>query len=241
MKRLKIAFGLVLVAGVMAITASSALAGPIWVHCAKVSSGKWKNSLCTESGTGEWETKAVTETSEVTSSTIGSTGLELEDKKAGTAITCVGVGTGTAGANGSDSVISTKATKCKIVAGKAGSCEEPLTVRAINLGWSSKLEERSGELRDIITSSISGKQPGYAVECEVDGIIKISDECTGVISTNARANRAEGTVETEFDSLSEGELANCTVGGEKQGRIHGNVINRLRSGAFWILASLLKT
>ncbi len=240
MKYMKIAFGLALVAGLMAVMASSAMAAPKWVTCVKATPGKWSSSTCTSAGTG-WETAEVSATSEVTSSTVGSTGLELEDKKAGTAITCVGNGTGTVGANGSDSVRTITASKCKIVAGKAGSCEEPVTARAINLGWSTKLEERSGELRDIITSLISGKTPGYAVECEVDGILKITDECTGVISTNARANRAEGTVETEFDSVSEGELGNCTIGGEKQGRVKGNVVNRLRSGAYWILASLLKT
>ena len=242
MKRLKIAIGLAMAAVLMAITASSAMAEPAWVHCEKVASGKWENSLCTETGAGEWETKAVTETSEITSSTVpGTKGLELEDKKAGTAITCVGVATGTVGAKGSDSITTIKATSCKLVAGKAGSCEEPITARAINLGWSTKLEERSGELRDTITSLISGKKPGYAVECKVAGIIKITDECTGVISTKPRANRTEGTVETEFDKTSEEELGNCTIGGEKQSRISGTIINRLRNGAFWILASLLKT
>jgi hypothetical protein len=242
MKYLKIAFGLAMVAGLMAAMTSSAIAAPIWVHCEKVTSGKWTNSLCTTAGSGEWETKAVTETSEVTSSTEpGSKGLELEDKKAGTAITCVGVGTGTVGANGSDSVKTIKAEKCKIVAGKAGSCEEPVTARALNLGWSTKLEEKNGELRDAVTSLISGKTPGYAVECEVDGILKITDECTGNITTNVVANRANGTVETTFDSVSEGELGNCTVGGEKEGRVAGKVINKLRSGAYWALAAAIKT
>jgi hypothetical protein len=238
MKYLKLALGLAIIAGLMAVMASSATAAPIWVHCVK---GKGWMAGCLNAGT-EWETKAVTETSEVTSSTVpGTKGLELEDKKAGTAITCVGSGTGTAGANGSDSVVTIKATNCKIVAGKAGSCEEPVTARAINLGWSTRLAEVGGVVRDEVRSLVSGKAPGYAVECEVGGIFKITDECTGPISTNAIANRAEGTVETEFDKTSEGELGNCTVGGEKQGRVSGKVINKLRNGGLWILAAALNT
>lgn len=241
MKYMKIAFGLALVAGLMAVMATSAMAAPIWVHCAESSTGKWMAG-CTSAGTG-WETKAITETSEVTSSTEpGSKGLELEDKKAGTAITCVGSGTGTVGPNGIDTVKTIKATGCKIVPGKAGSCEEPVTARAINLGWASKLEEKGTEVRDAVTSLIAGKTPGYAVECKVAGIITITDECTGAISTGVRANRTTGKVETEFDKTSEGELGNCTVGGEKQGRVAGNVLNLLRSGhPLWVLAAVLKT
>jgi len=254
MKHLKIAFGLVVMAGLMAIVTSSAMAAPVvLVHCVKVkpNTGHWRDADCLNAGAGEWETIAVTETSEITSSTVpGSKGLELEDKKAGTAITCVGTGTGTVGANASDSVKTIKATGCEFVAGKLGSCEAAVKPIAIarNLGWSSRFEERENtetkviELRDIVTSLISGKAPGYAVECRVGGILKVTDVCEGVISTNARANRAEGTIEQEFDKVSEGELGTCSVGGAGQGRVSGTTINRLRlQTALWLLANIIKT
>lgn len=242
MKRLKLAIGLVVTAGLMTLTASSAMAGPIWVHCEKVAVGKWKNSLCTEAGAGEWETKAVAETSEITSSTVpGTKGLELEDKAAGMAVTCTGSATGTIGAIGSDSIKSIATTSCKLVPGKAGICEEPARAIAINLGWATRLEERGGELRDAISSLVAGKSPGWRLECFVAGLIRVADKCEGNITTNVKAKRAEGTVETTFDAVSERETGDCEVGGLNQGRVSGTVINRLRSGAFWVLASILKT
>jgi hypothetical protein len=252
MKHLKIAFGLVVVAGLMAVMASSAMAEARWVHCVKVTpnTGKWTNNTCTTHGTGEWETKqlGVSETSEVTSATVpGSKGLELEDSKAtggATAITCVGTGTGTVGANGTDSVKTIKATGCKFVAGKRGSCEESagVTATARNLGWSTVLEERAvgseKEVRDVILSLTTGVNPGYSVECTVGGIFKITDECTGMISTKVRANRAEGTVEAVFDETSEKETGTCTVGGVGAGRVSGTTISKLRNGgSYWVLST----
>jgi hypothetical protein len=253
MKYLKLTFGLIVAAGLMAAAASPALAlGPRWVHCVKVApnTGKWTNNTCTTHGTGEWETKqlAVTETSEVTSSTLpGSKGLELEDSKAtggATAMTCTETNTGTVGANGTDSVKTIKALECKFVAGKRGSCEESagVTMTYRNLGWSTALEERvvgtQKEVRDVITSLATGKAPGYSVECTVGGIFKVADECTGTITTKVRANRAEGTVETVFDEMSEKETGSCTVGGAGAGRISGTIISKLRNGgAYWILSA----
>ena len=71
MKYLKMAFGLVLVAGLMAVVASPAMAVPRWVHCV-VGKG-WMAGL-RENREG-WETKELVGTSEVTSSGE----LELED------------------------------------------------------------------------------------------------------------------------------------------------------------------
>jgi hypothetical protein len=226
MKRMTIAFGPVVVAVLMAIAASPALAEqPKWATCEEVSSGHWTNGRCTTAGGGSWETQGLAETVEVTSS---STGLELEDSKEGTAITCAGTGLGTAGANGAGSAIRVTVSKCKIVAGKAGSCEEPLTAEAVNLPWATKLTETGSEVREEMTSIVAGKAPGYAIECEVGGILKVTDECTGNITTKIGNNRSEGTVEAEFDAKSEGEKGNCTVGGASSGRVHGKFIKRIR-------------
>ena len=77
MKYLKMAFGLAVVAGLMAVVVSPAMAVPRWVHCVKSEKGKWSDGTCSKSGTG-WETKELVGTSEVTSSGE----LELEDTKA---------------------------------------------------------------------------------------------------------------------------------------------------------------
>jgi hypothetical protein len=229
MKYLKIAFGLVIVAGLMAVAASPAMARQGWVQCREnTGKGQWENSKCTTAkANGNWETKEITETLETTSS--GS--LELEDSKAtggATAVQCSGAGTGTVGSGGSGSVKTVTATGCKFVAGKVGSCEESkgVTTRAVNLPWSTKLEERSGgEVRNVITSTVAGKAPGYATECTVGGVFKISDECTGVTSANVRPNRAK-TVETEFDKTS--EPGTCSVGGEKAGFLRGVIFISVR-------------
>ena len=177
MNYLKIAFGLVITTGLMTMAASPALAAqPKWVACEKVASGKWTNGNCTESGSGTFETEAVAETVEVTSSTPG--GLELEDSKAtggATAIKCEGTRLGTAGSEGSGSITRVTATHCSFV--KAGSCEsgKPVTTRALNLPWATRLEEvenkstKEKEVRDLITSLVAGKSPGWAVECSVAG------------------------------------------------------------------------
>jgi hypothetical protein len=247
MRYLKIVLGLALVAGLMAVVASPAMAAqPKWVFCNEVTSGKWTNSGCTTSGSGKFETAAVTETVEDTSSGK----LELEDSKAtggATAITCEGTNTGTAGANGSDGIKTITATHCTFV--KAGSCEEAKGVTAIarNLPWATKLEEvenektKKMEVRDSVTSLVAGKTPGWAVECTVAGILKITDTCEGNTSTSATANRTEGTIETNFDEVSEKSPATCSVGGAGAGFVRGPVRVRSRRFILWILALVLGT
>jgi hypothetical protein len=248
MKYLKIAFGLALVAGLMAVTASSAMAQARWVTCEKVKEGKWKNSLCTEAGAGEWETKAETATSTVTSSGE----LELEDQVAGTAIKCKGSGTGWVAnlstGNGEDGVTTITATSCSFV--KNGECtaSDAVTAKARNLPWGTRLVETNGEVRDQIISGSRKEEgngePGWAVECTVDGIIKISDRCEHSGNTvGTLANRATGELEEKFDAITKAEtMATCSVGGANSGLVNGTLTNKLSNGqALWILATILKT
>jgi hypothetical protein len=241
MKYLKIAFGLALVAGLMAVVASPALAAqPKWVACQEVTSGKWTNNNCTTAGSGKFETKAVTETVEVTSSSPG--GLELEDSKAtggATAIKCEGSDLGTVGNEGSDSITKITATKCTFV--KAGSCEsgKAATARALNLPWATKLEEVGKEVRDQVTSLVSGKEPGWAVECTVLGVFKITDECTGNTSTGIHNVRNEGKVEAVFDKVTEEKPATCSVGGAKSGFVRGVDLSLLTRWHLYVLAPAL--
>lgn len=251
MKHLKIVFGLVVAAGLMAVAASPAVAlGPRAVTCAKVTpgTGKWTSGLCTTAGTGEWETKQITETAEATARGT----LEQEDSKSpggATAIICSASGTGTIGAGGEGTVTTIRLEKCSFVKGKAGSCEESksVTSKFINLPWATRLEERINksseiELRNVLTSSSSGKAPGLEVECTVAGILKIVDTCEGMFSsTNVRVNRAEGSVIGEYEKVSEEEPGTCSVGGKDSGFIRGAITSKLRRQAAWVLAAALKT
>jgi hypothetical protein len=146
---------------------------------------------------------------------------------------------------GSGSIKGITATSCKFI--KAGECEtsKPITFKTVNLGWSLLLEEVKNkssvtELRDLITS-LTSKPPGWAVECTVKGIFKITDTCEGNISTKVRENRGNGTVEGVFEE--ESPLAKCSVGGAGAGHVRGTVTFKLRSAesAFWPLAPVLKT
>jgi hypothetical protein len=251
MKHLKLALGPIITAGLIALTAAPAMAAqPIWVDCVKAEHSHWMNSTCTKAGTGEWETKAVIETSEVTS-----TGdFELEDAKAtggATALKCEESDEGTVGPEGQDSIRRITDTDCTFV--KAGSCETAVEpkVNFVDLPWSTRLEERENtethkiELRDLIRS-LTTEPPGWDVECEVAGIFKISDICTGGTSTSVMSNRADGATEFEFDDVSAQEPDDCSVGGADAGFTRGVVIGKLRNKkgelqALWILAHILDT
>ncbi len=253
MRYLKIAFGLVMITGLIAVMASPAIAaGPKWVTCEKVEKGKWLDSLCTKAGAGTWETKAISETVEVTSSGK----LELEDSAAtgGKVIMeCEETNLGTVGAEGGGSITRVTATKCKFITGDNGSCEtgKAPTMRFLNLPWAARLEERENtetkkiEVRSLIRS-LTTKPPGWAVECEVGGIIKVTDECTGGTSTSVISNRATGKTEFAFDSVSAQEPASCTLGNATSGSIRGVVAGSLRNKKgelqpLWVLASVLGT
>ncbi len=249
MKYIKIALGLAFAAGLMAVAASPALAlSPRWVTCQNVGTGgHWTDSHCEKAGAGEWDTREVTETREVTSS---SSKIELEDTAVllgPSSVECEGTDTGTIGAGGTDSTVGITVTKCKIV--RAGPCEKLEEVKPLNLPWLTLLEERENkgkerEVRDRITSLVVGKNPGWAVKCKTIGGVK-TDECTGITSTGVR-NGAGGVVEGIFEKISEETPASCTEGNSKSGFVRGTTINRLRNAKgelqpFWVLAAAFKT
>jgi hypothetical protein len=246
MRYLKIAFGLVMVAGLMAVVASPAMATPRWVHCVKSETGKYSNGLCNAAGSG-WETKELVGTSEVTSSGE----LELEDQKSpdeGTSVKCTGRNTGWVanlastsepGEGGISTVIS---TGCVFV--HAGACETGTTPTAEprNLPWGLKLEERGSEVRAKIVSGNSAGAPGWAVKCKA--IVNITDTCEVTGNTvNVVANRTTGKTEFVFDARTKEEpMAKCSIGGAEAGLVKGTILSQLRSGnALWVLAPNLKT
>ncbi len=262
MKYLKIAFGLAVVAGLMAIVASPAMATARWVTCEK-GSGKYTSNTCTTLGAGGWETKELAGTSTVT----GSGEVEMEDSKAtggATAIKCKGSGTGWVAnpktGNGEGGTITVTASSCSFI--KAGSCETSKTVtgKARNLPWGSRLvegprAESSGigavNANEVRAELVSGPrkeegngEPGWSVECTVGGILKITDTCERQGNTGStNALRSTGEMEGKSETLTEAETkATCSVGGANAGAVRGTGVSKLSSGnALWILAPNLKT
>jgi hypothetical protein len=219
MKHLKIACGLVVIAGLMAVAAMPAIAANArWEQCKNVGTGgHWSNALCSKPTTnGAWETKEVTETEEVTSSDE----VELTDTKAtggSSTIRCKRIDRGWIGANGGDGETEVRATGCVRV---EGLCESNATIISINLPWYTQLAISGSEIRDTIRSAAAGG-PGFKVECVTGGIFKIADECTGGISTKM-TNSSDGNVQVEYDTVSEGESGTCKLGGVGSGRVRGH-------------------
>jgi hypothetical protein len=250
MKYLKIILGLVMVAGLMAVVASPAMAlTPRWVTCvANAGAGHFTENKCITAGAnGGWETAEIAKTVEVTSSGT----LELEDSAATGGkvnIECTGTNLGTVGAEGGGGITKITATNCEFIKKEHGSCEEGQTRTAepVNLPWSANLEEVNSELR-VLIRSLTTKPPGWKVTCRVGGILKISDECTGGSSTSVRSNRVTGATETEFEKITnEREPASCTQGNSTSGHVHGTFIGKLRNSKgelqpLWVLASILHT
>lgn len=229
MKYLRINVCLVAVAGLMAFTAAPAMGAHAgWVSCQENPEvGQWENGLCSKvKANGNWETQAVVETKEVTSSAQG---LELTDTKAtggASTIKCSETDVGWIGIAGADGVSTVTTTKCERV---SGACEagKPVTAKAIDLPWDTELKEESGgELRDVFQAG--GKGPGYTVECTVGGIFKLNDECSGKMSTKMANNQTNGAVEAIFDAKTEKD--ECSVGGAGAGEITGTDIIKQRGG-----------
>ncbi len=246
MKYLKIAFGLALVASLMSVVASPAMAVPRWVHCVKVEKGKWLDNNCTKAGEGTWETKELVGTSETTSSGE----LEMEDSKAtggAVDVKCPGthlgwvanLANGTAGEDGVSSIHVVVAS-CTFI--KKGACETIESLEARNLPWGTRLVESGSEVRDELISGSSSGAPGWAVKCKTI-LGSVTDTCTRSGTTqNVRANRATGETEFIFDATSSKIPAECTQGGAGAGFVRGTIIQKLRSGnALWILAPNLGT
>lgn len=234
MKHLRIAFGLVVMAGLMVIAAAPAMAANArWEQCKTVAlekTGNWSDDLCSKPvEKGAWLTMelAATETEEVTSKSIGK--IELTDTKApggASTVACEGTDRGTIGALGNDQEIEVFAEKCVRI---TGACEAPVRVKAVNLPWITQLEEAlpigSARLRDTVRSEVAGKSPGYDVECSLGGLFILEDECVGPISVEI-SNMANGNVLTEFDKVSEEEQeksSKCEKGKAGAGRVKGLV------------------
>jgi len=257
MKYLKLAFGLVAVAGLMAISASSAMAAePIWVTCAKTAAPThYTEADCLTAGSeGGWNTKAFAANETIESTSSGT--LELEDSAATggkVIIECSGTNQGWVGPNGIAEQNRVTASSCVFVKKEHGSCEEAkgVEVKAINLPWTLKLEERVNtstsetELRGLLVS-LTTKNPGWAVTCTVAGILKVTDECTGRTNVGIESARNRLLTNFIFDKVSAQEPGSCSQGTATSGFVRGVVSSSIRNSkgelqALWPLATILHT
>lgn len=249
MKHLKIAFGLVVVAGLLAVAAAPAMATPRWVECVKEGSS-FENSSCSKRGsTNTWSTRELVGTKAVTSSGE----LELEDMEpaAGGAVDvkCSATDTGWVSnltsktEPGEDGVATVPTITCKFI--KQGSCEAESKfvpkARPLHLPWGTKLKEEGKEVRDVLVSGTGGK-PGWLVECGVAGILKIQDECVATAENATGTSNSNGSVIGEFEEKANSPMAECSSAKKVSGLVHGNITNTLTSGnGLSILAPTLGT
>jgi hypothetical protein len=241
MKYLKTAFGLVVVAGLMAVVASPAMAVPRWVECVK-GSGQYTSSTCTTAGAGGWETRELTGTSELTTSGE----LELEDTAAlggAVAVKCGVEGTGWASnpsnrsVEGLGGITAMTYIKCRLV--KEGLCEELKGVKAPFLPWGLRLLEVTGEVRNNLSRGNGSGAPGWTVICNtIFG--EETDTCTRTGNTQkVVATRNTGKILYDFDARSEELKFTCSQEGKETGRIAGSILAQLRSGnSLWVLAPI---
>jgi hypothetical protein len=163
---------------------------------------------------------------------ISSSGkLQLADLAAtggATEIVCEGSGTGTIGPLAQDEVITLKASACRFVSGKNGSCEagDEVTARAVNTPYRTLLITVAGVTEDLITPGSSGKNPGWEVECTVLGVFKAQDTCTTPDARTLIVNLATG-VDAIFK---ESETASCTLGNATSGMAFGTGLNKNPTG-----------
>jgi hypothetical protein len=195
----------------------------------------YTDSKCTvDSATkqGEWE---------ILWKKVGSTPVlvdtktsKLELSSGGTTVECPGTGMGTVGEKGKDLTESITVGTCKIVT--AGFCETLISVKPVNLPWSTQLVEVGGELRDLLSSDGNGN-PGWAVTCKTFLGNKTAT-CTAADGTTKVTNNVpEDVVEAEFEAKT--EKAKCTGGTSSEGSVLGTVTNlALVAGEMrWLRAS----
>ncbi|HEY2631125.1 MAG TPA: hypothetical protein VGI26_01970 [Solirubrobacteraceae bacterium] len=165
----------------------------------------------------EWliKNEAIAAATAVKSKSVGK--LVLEDMGM-SKIECEGTDAGTVGPGAVDSITAITATGCVAV---SGSCEAPVTAKAVGLPWATELVAGP---RDKITTVAAG----WAVECLVAGIFKIQDTCTGATSTGI-SNVAAG-VDAAFDATSGETPATCTLTGKATGLVEGTDLNENPAG-----------
>jgi hypothetical protein len=228
MRSIKLVFGLAMAVCLLAVVASSAMAGE-WEQCQTEKNGKFETSECKGAGKGwEWKQLFVKEAVESEGT------LKLTDKAGGifgeaVTVECKGFDEGTVGPGTEDEITNITSAKggtnktitCTAI---AGICPSPVTAEAVNLPWPTQLVQIGSEIRDAIHPHSGGGAPGWKVSC--NGTL---DECTTTAGGTKIKNAANGQeVEAEFEKKS--ALADCKRGGKAQGEVSGIVFIRQKNG-----------
>lgn len=209
MRTIKIIMSICVVAILLAaVTATASAFQPVWQECTIATKGSFENSTCTKektSGGHAW--LEVYETRSVKSSEKALSISDTKAKGGALKVECTATAEGWIGRESQGAITAVALSKCTRVSGSE--CEGSPTVKAIDLPWSTTLEEG---IKDKLKAG--GKGPGFKIECATKRI----DECFGTIATTMKNNGELGVAEAEFPSES---LDECTSGAAKSGEIKG--------------------
>jgi hypothetical protein len=120
------------------------------------------------------------------------THVVCEGELLGTAngLNAAGHGTGTVTEVHNLTLTQLKTVTCEVLSAEKGPCSTSLAlVTALNLPWNTELVLKSGDTspRDLFTSSVSGKEPGFNVSC-ASGTGTFEESCEGNVETEQLAN-----------------------------------------------------
>jgi hypothetical protein len=234
MKRLNIA-GLCLVSMLvmgMAL-AGNASAAPLWLLCLPNAKGKFLDPACLKAGEGKWESESLgTRTDKVVG--VGFT-IRMEDAKTSVGKTVVqcghGVGAGTIGPGNkalmTEVKIQAPKTECEAVEGgcKKGEVEK---IEGRNLPWQVEIFETEKKFLTKIESTTSGKEPGWAMECNtlLGSKTDVCEQEAGKPEFAELANKRSGPKEEELLVLGTFEKKrhqDCSEGGVESGSVAGQI------------------
>jgi hypothetical protein len=197
---LGIAFFAVLALG--AVAAASASATDEWLVGAKLVGLSEKISTVTE---GKWLLKAL--------SFFGSvvTHIVCSGKLIGTVNGLNPSGKGTDRITAIEGLNGEKGTiNCEILHGELGACTNSLLalVTGLNLPWLTELALPTGAKTptDKFTSTVSGKETGFKVECELSNKTIATEECEKNVESSELKSETNGTV---TGSIPETEVTKC--------------------------------
>jgi hypothetical protein len=242
--------GIVSVLAVSIVAAGSAAAAPSWLVCLEGSgSTKYENSKCLKaSSAGKWQLEGVPAGKTITVK-LAVLFLSLKDTKTlggEVEVQCYSKGSRGEGVveEGGKSMVRALAVgeptkNCKGVK----ICQEKGVekVEGVNLPWKTEVTEESGKLVTKILAGVSGKEPGWKVECKT-ALGSETDECLsesasvaeklGLVNEITKTSGIEELlVKAHLESTGEGK---CSQGGAKAGKTAGTLAILLPGGALSI-------
>ncbi len=221
--------------------AGSANAAPLWLLCLEgsASTTKYSSNQCSKvESSGKWESVALGTKSDTVN--IKAFTLSLLDEGTGAEITCDGAGTvGTGLIESSNKGVTRVAevtkpsTNCVLTKAAILGCTETKNIEEVkgaNLPWATEIVANGTKLETKIKKGPGAAgEPGWKVKCggvedvctspagEEEGVELVNLESAGVLLVKGR-----------FEEL---HKANCTVGGNKKGRVRGLLAILLSKGS----------